>query len=103
MLPILLIVWLLCAFMGAYVAQCKGRVGMEGAVFGFALGPIGILIEALMPSVARAQPSSSEPEKKPDVARPKPLVSKDDVAMDFVMDMVKQGEKKNRSIRIEEP
>lgn len=47
---IVLIVAGIFATMGAYVASQKRRASMEGAIFGGLLGPIGILIVALLPT-----------------------------------------------------
>jgi hypothetical protein len=37
--------------LGIYIAQEKGRSAGEGALFGFLLGPLGVLIEACMPTL----------------------------------------------------
>ncbi|MDR3582532.1 MAG: hypothetical protein P4L67_04635 [Candidatus Pacebacteria bacterium] len=37
--------------LGAYVAKQKGRSTTEGAVFGFLLGPFGVLIELMLPTI----------------------------------------------------
>jgi hypothetical protein len=42
--------WLICAGLGSYVAVQKGRGGFEGFFFGLLLGPLGVLIAALMPA-----------------------------------------------------
>jgi hypothetical protein len=45
----------LCAVMGIvgrYIAAEKGRPSTEGLLFGLLLGPFGVLIEALLPTVA---------------------------------------------------
>jgi hypothetical protein len=47
----LLVCWLICAGIGGYIAAQKGRSETEGAVLGFLLGPLGLLIEALLPTV----------------------------------------------------
>lgn len=36
---------------GSYVATAKGRSFYEGAAFGLVLGPLGILIVALLPTI----------------------------------------------------
>lgn len=46
-------VWLACGGMGGYVAHAKDRAPAEGAVFGLLLGPLGVLVEALLPEGAR--------------------------------------------------
>ena len=46
----LLAIWLVLAGFGAYVAGQKQRDPIEGAIFGFLLGPIGIVIVALLPA-----------------------------------------------------
>lgn len=44
--------------LGAYVAAQKGREPAEGAVFGALLGPVGLLIVALLPNGGRGAGSS---------------------------------------------
>ena len=36
---------------GAYVARAKGRPPVEGALLSFVLGPIGVLVEVLLPTI----------------------------------------------------
>lgn len=58
-------VWLLgaagyfavCVSLGLYVAGVKGRGRAEGALFGAFLGPLGILIVALLPEGRGEAPS----------------------------------------------
>lgn len=50
LIGILLVVGLLMAGCGAYVAGQKRRDPIEGALFGFFLGPLGIVIVALLPT-----------------------------------------------------
>ena len=40
----------LCGYAGVYVAQQKGRDEKEGATLGVLFGPLGILIEACLPT-----------------------------------------------------
>lgn len=72
------VAWVLFGFAGAYIAAAKGRPSAEGAVFGFMLGPIGLLVAVLMPSVVRpaAEPMRDrERGRTPSSeARPKPVV-----------------------------
>jgi hypothetical protein len=42
-----------CSGVGAYVSAQKERGATEGAVFGFLLGPFGVLIAALLPTPIR--------------------------------------------------
>ena len=44
-----LLAWFAFGWGGSYVARVKRRSTDEGFLFGFLLGPIGILIEALLP------------------------------------------------------
>jgi hypothetical protein len=45
------LVGLACAPVGAYVSHVKGRPAIEGALLGFLLGPLGILVAALLPTI----------------------------------------------------
>lgn len=47
-----------CSFVARYVAQQKGRSPSEGAMMGFWLGPLGLLVEALLPNIEK-------PKRKP--------------------------------------
>jgi hypothetical protein len=47
---------LACAIIGRYVAEQKGRSGAEGLWLGFLLGPLGVLVAALMPTVEAPRP-----------------------------------------------
>lgn len=40
-----------CGCLGAYIARAKGRSALEGLLFGVLLGPIGVLIAVLMPTL----------------------------------------------------
>jgi len=44
---------LICGGFGAYVANEKGRSGLEGFLFGFLLGPIGVVAAACLPDQDR--------------------------------------------------
>jgi hypothetical protein len=48
---IFLVIWLVCGGIGSYVAGEKRRSGAEGFWLGFLLGPLGILIEAMLPTI----------------------------------------------------
>ena len=45
--------WLGFASAGGYVAIAKNRPPLEGAVFGALLGPIGVLVEVMLPTLER--------------------------------------------------
>jgi hypothetical protein len=46
----LVIAWcVIFGWVGSYVARQCGRKAVEGLVFGFALGPLGVIIVALLP------------------------------------------------------
>jgi uncharacterized membrane protein HdeD (DUF308 family) len=42
--------WITCAGLGAYVSAAKCRPALEGFFFGVLLGPLGILVAALLPA-----------------------------------------------------
>lgn len=48
-----------CGAMGAYTARERSRPPWEGACFGALLGPLGILVEALLPP-NRPKPSRED-------------------------------------------
>jgi hypothetical protein len=60
LLLVLFVVWLIMAGFGAYVGGEKGRDPIEGAIFGFLLGPFGLLIVALLPSLEEPEPIERE-------------------------------------------
>ena len=39
------------AFFGRHVASVKGREPVEGLLFGLVFGPLGVLIEAMLPTI----------------------------------------------------
>ncbi len=45
------LVWFLFSCVGIYVSNVKGRPAIEGLLFALLLGPIGVLVAALMPTV----------------------------------------------------
>jgi hypothetical protein len=54
---LLAIVYLVvCAGAGAYVADQKGRGAGEGMIFGFAFGPLGLIVEACLPERLDREP-----------------------------------------------
>lgn len=46
----IVIVAIVSAYWGAYVADEKGRSTTEGFIFGSCLGPLGVLVIALLPN-----------------------------------------------------
>jgi hypothetical protein len=44
---------LICGGFGAYVADMKGRSKLEGLLFGFFLGPIGVVAAACLPDLRK--------------------------------------------------
>lgn len=46
----ILVGWGLMALLGGYVASQKGRSDWEGIGLGLLFGPLGVLVEALLPS-----------------------------------------------------
>lgn len=59
-----LVLWVIFALVGAVVAKNKNRNTGEGCALGCLLGPIGVLIEALLPSEVPTQTSEGRPMKK---------------------------------------
>jgi hypothetical protein len=55
------VAWLVFAVFGAWVAAQKDRGQGEGFVLGFLFGPLGVLIEALLPAGKPAEPPSPKP------------------------------------------
>jgi hypothetical protein len=53
-----LVVGLVFAVLGRYVATQKHREPNEGAMLGFLFGPLGVLIEALLPSREPPKPKA---------------------------------------------
>jgi hypothetical protein len=49
-----LLIWTTCALLGAYVAAQKNRPVVEGAILGALFGPLGCLIAAVLPTIAKA-------------------------------------------------
>lgn len=47
---LVLIIWLLCAGISAFVAVSKNRSVVEGLALGGLLGVVGLVIEACLPS-----------------------------------------------------
>jgi hypothetical protein len=56
---------------GAAVAEAKGRAASTGFWLGFWLGPLGIVIAALLPTPSTSRASSSRELRRP--SRPVPL------------------------------
>lgn len=109
-LMILLMAGLVFGVMGSYVADTKGRASGEGFIFGFLLGPIGILIVVLLPSVAKPtsravmanREAGPEPAATADpVQRPRPLRHSpgDDAAMDFTLELIRRGGGQSTALR----
>jgi hypothetical protein len=49
-LVVLMILWLVFAGLGYYVATQRGRPEIEGVILGFLFGPLGCLIVAMLPA-----------------------------------------------------
>jgi hypothetical protein len=52
MLPFVLVLAVAFGGLGAWIASQKGRAGGEGLALGLLFGPLGVLVEALLPTVA---------------------------------------------------
>jgi hypothetical protein len=42
--------WVACALVAANVSWAKGRPSIEGGLYGLVLGPMGVVVAALMPT-----------------------------------------------------
>ncbi len=51
-----------CAILGRYVSTTKHRPEIEGVVFGALLGPIGVLIAAVLPNREATRPATTRVE-----------------------------------------
>ena len=51
------IIWVICATVGALIAQWKNRNRFEGFALGLVLGLIGIVIESLLPTELPSAPA----------------------------------------------
>jgi hypothetical protein len=65
-----------CVFggFGAYIASQKGRAEGEGMAFGFFLGPIGLLIIAILPDVAKSGETPEKPAEAVYQFRPRKML-----------------------------
>lgn len=68
-----LLVLMLCAGLGAYVAEAKNRPAWEGLLFGLALGPFGVIVVGLLPTLPPPLPPSRQPDPAPRSEPPEPL------------------------------
>jgi hypothetical protein len=59
--------WSGCAAAGAYIAAQKRRPTIEGVLFGFLFGPVGMIVESLLPT--RPEPAR-RPRPTAKYARP---------------------------------
>jgi hypothetical protein len=57
----LLAVFVAFGFLGSYLAGQKHRSPAEGFLLGFALGPIGLLLEVLLPTLTPPKPARAKP------------------------------------------
>lgn len=55
-MELLLIGWLLCAIAGAVIADRRGGKAWLGALVGAVLGPIGVLLVAVLPPTDFGKP-----------------------------------------------
>jgi hypothetical protein len=72
-----LVLGLVFAYLGAWVAGQKHRNATEGAVLGLVFGPFGVIVEGLLPTLEPAKrPAPAQVASKsapPLAAKPKPL------------------------------
>lgn len=52
-MAIAIVVWAICAFIAGFIAGAKGRSTVEAVILALLLGPLGLIIEALLPSRPR--------------------------------------------------
>ncbi len=57
----LAVFWLICGAFGGYIAGAKRRPAAEGFAFGVLLGPVGLLLLALLPT-GDVRPKVARPE-----------------------------------------
>ena len=63
--------WGIFGILGSWIASQKGRSSGEGFVLGFLFGPIGALIEAVLPTITIQQPQPSpQPRTSPNPPTP---------------------------------
>lgn len=55
-----LVGWFVLSTFSAWVASQKGRSVFEGFVVGMMFGPLGVLVEAMLPSKVRPQSSGKD-------------------------------------------
>jgi hypothetical protein len=60
--------WIVIALFGGWVASQKGRAGGEGFLLALLFGPFGVLIEALLPTIAPRLPHAPAPPAPPSAA-----------------------------------
>ena len=63
------VIYFICGGLSVYIAYEKGRRGLEGLLFRFFLGPIGIAWEYLMPRRGRTKRSRRKREHEIEIAR----------------------------------
>jgi len=66
-LVVAFVVWCVFAALGGWIAEQKNRGGGEGVALGFLFGPLGVLVEALLPTLppppaqaVQARPAAAE-------------------------------------------
>src|SRR4051812_44233882 len=81
-LIVVLVLAIIFGGLGAWIAGQKGRAGGEGFALGLIFGPLGVLITALLPTVApgaRRQPPPGQRGPAPGPVRPRRSLSPVDV------------------------
>lgn len=61
---VVLACWTIFAFLGSWIAVAKRRAGPEGFMLGLLFGPLGCLIEALLPNVSEAKYAEEQEAKR---------------------------------------
>lgn len=65
--------WLIFAMLGGYVAKEKNRDPAEGACLGLLFGPFGVLVEGLLPTLAKSEQRPTAGTAAPELPKPKPV------------------------------
>ncbi len=92
-----LVIWLIVGgvlgCVGAWVAAQKNRPGGEGFMLGFFLGPLGLILEALLPTLTKEQ--LAELQRRPEPPSPAELAARKAKEQAY-MEAFRQERERNR-------
>ena len=84
--------WLICEMImggfGVWIANQKGRKELEGFILGFFFGPLGIIVEAVLPLGVTVKTPDTTPEPSTFVPAP----PSDDEPVDVLAAMQRAGQ-----------